>query len=72
MEVLNWDDSDIIVHYNIFFVFYFASFLFFFSSQIWAYLSVMRPLSMSHSFDSSGKVHVTCYVLSYCCARVLF
>lgn len=36
-------------------------------SQTWAYLSVMRPLSMSYSFDSSGKVkrHLLC---SYCCS----
>lgn len=30
---------------------------FFFPLQTWAYLSVSRPLRMSHSFDSSGKVN---------------
>lgn len=39
---------------------------FFFPLQTWAYLSVMRPLSMSHSFDSSGKVYR--HQLFTCCA----
>lgn len=46
-----------------------SSFLFFPPppKKTWAILSVMRPLSMSYSFDSSGKVacHRPC---SFCCS----
>lgn len=39
----------------------------FFPLQPWAYLSVMRPLSMSYSFDSSGKVshHLLCFLICW-------
>lgn len=46
---------DSTVHFNIFFFFCFRFFFSFVSLQTWAFLSVMRPLSMSYSFDSSGK-----------------